>query len=42
LADDWLAAALENKAWQPLSAYEQSLLLLAAKPTILCPAPLPV
>jgi hypothetical protein len=42
LADDWLAAAIENSVWQPTSACEQSLLLLAAKPAILCPAPLPV
>jgi hypothetical protein len=40
-ADDWIDAALQNEAWGPLAQYEHALLLLAAKPQIICPSPLP-
>jgi hypothetical protein len=34
-ADQWIESALANPHWQPLAAYEQSLLLLASNPWIL-------
>jgi hypothetical protein len=40
-ADDWIEAALKNEAWGPLAELEHALLLLASKPDILCPSPLP-
>jgi hypothetical protein len=39
--DDWIDAALRNDAWAPLAQHEQALLMLAAKPEIICPSPLP-
>jgi hypothetical protein len=33
-ADEWIVSALADDAWQPLAAYERSLLLLAARATI--------
>jgi hypothetical protein len=41
-SDDWIDAALRNDAWAPMAEHEQALLLLAAKPEIICPMPLPV
>jgi hypothetical protein len=37
-ADEWIASAFANPAWQPLAAYEQALLLLAANPSLLSPS----
>jgi hypothetical protein len=34
MAEAWIEQALGNEAWQPLAAYERSLLLLAARPTL--------
>lgn len=41
-ADDWIEAALQNESWAPLAQNEQALLLLAAKPAIICPNPVPI
>jgi hypothetical protein len=40
-AAEWIDSALRNDAWAPLAEHEQALLLLAAKPEILCPSALP-
>ena len=39
-AEDWIEASLQNDAWAPLAEHEQALLLLAAKPDIICPSTL--
>ncbi len=41
LADPWIEGALQGDDWQPLAAYEQALLLLAAAPNFLSALPGP-